>query len=111
MARRGMVLVVTLLVICVHHSHQVCSADVPSAFYANYTLGSRVFINEMHITNAGQDVDEGIEIAGPAGTDITGWTVTFYSSSGTVYASSTISSPNGYAPVVLPDQQNGFGTY
>lgn len=32
-----------------------------------------VFINEIHYDNAGTDTGEAIEIAGPAGTDLTGW--------------------------------------
>eukprot|EP01137_Pigoraptor_chileana_P036564 Opistho-2@32401 len=92
------------------HGDLVAGLDPPS-IYVSYTPASRVFINEMHIANAGQDIDEGIEIVGPAGTDITGWTVTFYSSSGGLYASSTVASPNNFDPVVIPDQQNGFGTY
>ncbi|MEZ5000823.1 MAG: hypothetical protein R2727_09375 [Bacteroidales bacterium] len=37
-----------------------------------------VFINEIHYDNDGTDVDEGIEIAGPAGTDLTGWKLVLY---------------------------------
>lgn len=40
-----------------------------------------VFINELHYDNAGSDVDEFIEIAGPAGTNLTGWTVELYNGS------------------------------
>ncbi len=32
-----------------------------------------VFINEIHYDNIGTDSGEAIEIAGPAGIDITGW--------------------------------------
>jgi len=41
-----------------------------------------VFINEIHYDNAGADLNEGIEIAGPAGTDLTGWKVVPYNGSG-----------------------------
>jgi hypothetical protein len=34
-----------------------------------------VFINEIHYDNNGTDVNEGVEIAGPAGTNLTGWKV------------------------------------
>lgn len=37
-----------------------------------------VFINEIHYDNAGADANEGIEIVGPAGTDLTGWQVVPY---------------------------------
>ena len=39
-------------------------------------------INELHYDNAGVDANEGIEIEGPAGADITGLTVVFYNGNG-----------------------------
>jgi hypothetical protein len=44
-----------------------------------------VFINEIHYDNTGIDVDEGVEIAGPAGTDLSGWSLVFYRDVGTIY--------------------------
>ena len=66
--------------------------------------GPTVFINEIHYDNTGADVGEAIEIAGPAGTDLSGWSVVLYNgnggaSYGTVALSGTIA-----------DQQGGFGT-
>ena len=40
-----------------------------------------VFINEFHYDNAGGDVGEFFEIAGPAGLDLTGWAVEGYNGS------------------------------
>ncbi len=37
-----------------------------------------VFFNEFHYDNTGTDTGEFIEIAGPAGTDLTGWSITLY---------------------------------
>lgn len=37
-----------------------------------------VFINEIHYDNVGVDSGEGVEVAGPAGTDLTGWIVVLY---------------------------------
>ncbi|MCT4630616.1 T9SS type A sorting domain-containing protein [Winogradskyella sp.] len=63
-----------------------------------------VFINELHYDNAGGDVDEGIEIAGPAGTDLTGWTIEKYNgSNGSSYGTENLSG-------TIPDQDNGYGT-
>ncbi|SDG88885.1 T9SS type A sorting domain-containing protein [Psychroflexus sediminis] len=63
-----------------------------------------VFINEIHYDNAGADVDEGIEIAGPAGTDLTGWSIETYNGSNSEsYGSNALSG-------VIPDQDNGYGT-
>ncbi|MEM1379638.1 MAG: lamin tail domain-containing protein [Pseudomonadota bacterium] len=61
------------------------------------------FINEFHYDNAMGDVNEFVEIAGSAGLDLTGWTVTFYNgSNGTEYRTEQLSG-------VLSDQSDGYG--
>jgi predicted extracellular nuclease len=66
--------------------------------------GQAVFINEIHYDNAGTDAGEAIEIAGPAGTDLTGWSLVLYNGSGGApYNTRALAG-------VIPDQQNGFGT-
>ena len=45
--------------------------------------GTQVFVNEIHYDNDGTDVGEFVEIAGPAGTDLTGWSVELYNGSAT----------------------------
>ena len=66
--------------------------------------GTAVFINEIHYDNDGTDANEGIEVAGPAGTDLTGWSLVLYNgSTGEAYNTRDLSG-------VLPDQENGFGT-
>ncbi|MCB0217174.1 MAG: hypothetical protein KDH92_11090 [Chloroflexi bacterium] len=63
-----------------------------------------VFINELHYDNSGTDADEGVEVAGPAGTDLTGWSVALYNGNGgAVYDTIALSG-------TIPDQGNGFGT-
>ena len=37
-----------------------------------------VFISEIHYDNAGVDAGEAIEVFGPAGTDLTGWSIVLY---------------------------------
>ncbi len=65
-----------------------------------------VFINEIHYddSNSTGDINEGVEVAGPAGTDLTGWALVPYNGNGGAQ----------YSPLplsgVLPNQQNGFGT-
>jgi hypothetical protein len=71
----------------------------PSQLYAGPPT---VFINEIHYDNSGTDVNEFVEIAGPAGTDLTGWSIELYSS-GSLYDTDALSG-------TIPDQQNGFGT-
>ncbi len=45
-------------------------------------IGTSVFINEIHYDNQGGDVGEFIEIAGPAGTDLSTYELIFYNGSG-----------------------------
>jgi uncharacterized protein len=63
-----------------------------------------VFINEIHYDNDSTDANEAIEIAGPAGTDLSGWTLVLYNgANGQSYNTRVLGG-------VIPDQQNGFGT-
>ncbi len=65
---------------------------------------TEVFINEIHYDNGGSDSGEGVEIAGPAGTDLTGWSLLFYNGvDGTVYDTKTLSGS-------ILNQQNDRGT-
>ncbi len=67
---------------------------------------ANVFINEFHYDNDGADTGEFIEIAGPAGTDLVGWSLALYngtSSQRSVYNTINLSG-------TIPDQDNGFGT-
>ncbi|MDV3457874.1 cadherin domain-containing protein [Sphingomonas sp. HF-S4] len=67
-------------------------------------MAANVFINEFHYDNAGTDTGEFIEIAGAAGTDLTGWKVILYNgANGQSYNTVTLSG-------ALANQQNGFGT-
>lgn len=74
-------------------------------------MATAVFINEIHYDNAGADTGEAIEIAAPAGTDLTGWRIVLYNgANGQAYAA-TGGSVNGIAlSGIVPDLQNGFGT-
>lgn len=63
-----------------------------------------VFVNEVHYDNSSDDVGEAIEIAGPAGTDLAGWSLVLYNgSNNAAYNTRTLSG-------VIPNQQGGFGT-
>ncbi len=62
------------------------------------------WINEFHYDNSGTDANEGIEIAGPSGLNLSGWSLVGYNGNGGAqYSTIPLSG-------VLPDQQNGFGT-
>lgn len=64
-----------------------------------------VFLSELHYDNAGSDIGEAIELRGPAGTNLTGWTIEFYNgSNGSVYDTINLSG-------TFPAQcDNGEGT-
>ncbi|MCK0168576.1 ExeM/NucH family extracellular endonuclease [Jannaschia sp. S6380] len=76
--------------------------------------GPALRINEFHYDNAGADVGEFIEVAGTAGTDISGWTLVLYNgSNGTPYRTVALSGSlsgedgTGYASVDVAGLQNG----
>lgn len=62
------------------------------------------WINEFHYDNNGTDTNEFVEIAGPAGTNLTGWKLIGYNGGdGAQYATVNLSGS-------ITAQQNGFGT-
>ncbi len=66
-------------------------------------LGQTAFINEIHYDNIGKDTDEAIEVAGPAGTNLSGWALALYNGrNGTLYHTEPLSG-------IIPDQADGFG--
>src|SRR5262245_24048626 len=69
-------------------------------------VGVPVFINELHYddSTAAGDTGEAIEIAGPAGTNLSGWSLVLYNGSGgAVYDTRTLSG-------TIPNQQSNCGT-
>lgn len=71
--------------------------------FGSPVFATSIFINEFHYDNASTDSGEGIEIAGPTGTDLNGWSLVLYNgSSGDVYESLSLSG-------TLMNQNNGFG--
>ncbi len=62
------------------------------------------YISEIHYDNAGTDEGEAIEVTGPAGTSLDGWSLVLYNGSNNmVYGTSALSG-------TLADQTAGFGT-
>ena len=60
------------------------------------------FINEIHyFGDSGQDY---IEVAGPAGMELSGWQLRFFGPNGNQYRQV------GLAGEIIPDQDNGYGT-
>ncbi|MEM7574215.1 MAG: HYR domain-containing protein, partial [Bacteroidota bacterium] len=91
-----------------------CFADVPAPDPEVVTdeadncgmstcTSSEIWINEFHYDNTEGDVGEFIEVAGPAGTDLSGYSLILYNgSNGTSY--NTISLMG-----TIDDESNGFG--
>jgi hypothetical protein len=70
---------------------------------ATSTNASTVFINEFHYDNTGSDINEGVEIIGIAGTNLSNWSLQSYNGgSGTVYKTTSLDGS-------LSNQQNGYG--
>jgi endonuclease I len=65
--------------------------------------GADVWINELHYDNSGVDVNELVEIAGPAGTDLRNFQLVAYDGgTGTAYWTRNLRG-------VIPNLQNGYG--
>ena len=80
---------------------------LPLATVSAFTQNpATVWINEIHYDNAGTDAGEAIEVAGPAGTDLTGWIAGALQrqTGGATY--DTTRCP----PVSIPDQGGGIGS-
>ena len=73
--------------------------------FGNAQAATPVFINEIHYDNAGADSGEAIEIAGPAGTDLSGWSLVLYNGNGgAAYKTTALSG------VIANQDGNGFGS-
>lgn len=94
--RRTMICIAVLLVF---------AAVIHQLYFARPAAAAiSVFFNEIHYDNTGTDAGEAIEIAGPAGTDLTGWSIVLYNgANGLAYDTRALSG-------IIPDQQSGFGT-
>jgi DNA/RNA endonuclease G (NUC1) len=80
-------------------------AAVPNGTTASFVTESPIRVSEFHYDNAGGDTGEQIEITGPAGSSLIGWTLALYNGSPTqrnVYATVTLSG-------TFPDQCSGRG--
>lgn len=68
-----------------------------------HVFGQSVFINEFHYDNQGADIGEFVEIAGPTGTDLSGYSIVLYNGNGGApYDTENISG-------IIPNLENGYG--
>ncbi|OAI05415.1 hypothetical protein A1353_11555 [Methylomonas methanica] len=86
-------------------SYPLLAAVSALAVFGNAQAATPVFINEIHYDNAGADSGETIEISGPVGTNLSGWSIVLYNGNGG--ASYNTKALSG----VITDQSGtGFGT-
>lgn len=100
-ARRGLATLVAIVLAVAAAMVGDSAVETPTAFAS----GSHdVFVNEVHYDNVGEDVGEGIEVAGAAGVDLSQYSLELYNGF----------DQQRYATVALagelPDQENGYGT-
>jgi predicted extracellular nuclease len=94
---------VNLLMASVLALTAILGGIMPKQIVQAYTTDSLIFINEIHYDNVDTDANEAVEIAGPAGTDLTGWSIVLYNGSGGgVYDTDSLN-------VTLTDSGNGYG--
>ena len=82
-----------------------CSAENTATTAGGCDPGSNtpIFINEFHYDNVGTDSGEFVEVAGPAGTDLTSWQIGLYNGSGGAqYDLDALGA-------VIDDEGNGYG--
>lgn len=65
--------------------------------------GDSVFINEIHYEDSGPDGNEGVELVGPAGTDLSNYRLTLYDGATGNMGASFIRT------AIIPDEGNGYG--
>jgi len=90
------------------HPHPIAIFIGLTVILTSFSWGSAhatsVFFNEIHYDNDGGDTGEAIEIAGPTGTDLAGWSILLYNGANKeVYKTKSLSG-------IIQEQQNGFGT-
>ena len=66
--------------------------------------GQGIFINELHYDNAGTDIEEGVEIAGPAGTNLGPYDLVFYNGTG-----GGLSGATRILSGIIPNAGDGYG--
>jgi hypothetical protein len=71
--------------------------------FSQFSAALPQFINEFHYDNAGPDIEEYVEIAGLAGSDLSGWRLDFYNgTNGNIYSSWNLSG-------TIDDEGQGWG--
>ena len=74
-------------------------AALDSPHYVTTSSLPSIRISEFHYDNTGTDTGEAVEISGPAGTDLTGWTLVLYNGSSATRAPYTTTSLTALGPI------------
>jgi endonuclease I len=89
---------------CAHESANSAEVSATPMGGGGGGTGGGVWINEFHYDNSGTDSGEFVEVAGPAGTDLSGWVLGAYNGlDGRLYDWVSLSG-------VIPNQQGCYGT-
>jgi|GEM_PF-2165242 len=72
--------------------------------FVNHSAAQDVFVNEVNYASAIL-AERGVGIAGPAGTDLSGWGITIYNNTGGVESSTNITN------AIIPNQQSDRGEF
>lgn len=93
--------------VCIANAAEICNDGEDNDLDGNVDLDDsecQPWINEIHYDNIGSpDSNEGVEVAGKSGFDLTGWMIILYNgATGNTYTSMTL---NG----TIPNEQNGYG--
>jgi len=70
---------------------------------------SLVFINEIHYDNSGADINEFAELAGMAGTSLSGWSLVLYNGTANSSGLYVDYKTKYFGDITLTDQANGYG--
>ncbi|MDH5378920.1 MAG: hypothetical protein OEX00_11395, partial [Gammaproteobacteria bacterium] len=82
-----------------------CTVALVCLFFPVFGNAVPIFFNEIHYENSGADINERIEIAGPAGTVLDDWQIALYNgSTGSQYGRKHLSG-------VIPNLLDGFGVF
>jgi len=85
----------------------VAPRTLPTGAFAALASGPQlpaVRISEFHYDNAGTDVDEKVEISGPAGTSLVGWQLVLYNGAAASRAPYTTTALTGTIPATCGDR-------
>ena len=101
--RRTAVVLLALALVWTSVSAVPFGGGHPDAAVADAGPDVRVFVNEVHYANDGVDTGEFVELAGPAGADLTGYEVVLYGADLAAYSNEPLTGTLGANGVTVVD--------